>query len=104
MLEVIAVVGTIVVVAGFALFVGLAPEREPLAARETEQRPGVAPSKFFGRRTAAAAVIESGPLSDEVLLRQLESHIRLEQAAVASFLQLPSGESLRRRSTSPLVN
>jgi hypothetical protein len=40
----------------------------------------------------------------EVLLMQIERHVRLEQAAAESFLDSPTSESLHSRTTSPLVH
>ncbi len=40
----------------------------------------------------------------EVLLLQLENHVRLEQAAAECFLEAPDAARLRSRTTSPLVN
>jgi len=40
----------------------------------------------------------------EVLLLQLERHVRLEQAAAESFLNDPSARALHSRTTSPLVH
>ncbi len=40
----------------------------------------------------------------EVLLLQLERHVRLEQAAAESFLLSPTLESLHTRTSSPLVH
>lgn len=40
----------------------------------------------------------------DVLLLQLERHVRLEQAAAESFLLSPTLESLHTRTSSPLVH
>jgi len=40
----------------------------------------------------------------EVLLAQIERHVRLEQAAAESFLYDPTVESLHGRTASPLVH
>lgn len=40
----------------------------------------------------------------EVLLMQLERHVRLEQAAAESFHSSPTVQSLHSRTTSPLVH
>lgn len=40
----------------------------------------------------------------EVLLLQIERHVRLEQAAAESFLDYPTVASLHSRTTSPLVH
>jgi hypothetical protein len=40
----------------------------------------------------------------EVLLLQIERHVRLEQAACESFLWAPTAQSLHCRTSSPLMN
>jgi len=40
----------------------------------------------------------------DVLLLQIEQHVRLEQAAAESFLDAPTTASLHSRTTSPLVH
>jgi hypothetical protein len=40
----------------------------------------------------------------EALLLQIESHVRLEQAAAESFLQTPTPALLHSKTISPLVN
>ena len=40
----------------------------------------------------------------EVLLLQIERHVRLEQAACESFLCAPTAQSLHSRTSSPLMN
>jgi hypothetical protein len=49
-----------------------------------------------------AGVVPKVPI--EVLLAQIERHIRLEQAAAESFSIAPSLESLHGRTVSPLVH
>jgi hypothetical protein len=40
----------------------------------------------------------------EVLLLQIENHVRMEQAAAEVFLAFPSQARLHRKTTSPFVN
>jgi len=40
----------------------------------------------------------------ELLLLQIENHVRLEQAAAQSFIDFPNPAVLHRKTTSPLVN
>jgi hypothetical protein len=85
--------------------------REPW--RRTDARPAV-PPRFFapgeGARPAAAtpvptiAVPMSEPVPLDLLLMQIERHVRLEQAAAESFHSMPTGQSLHSRTASPLVN
>ena len=51
---------------------------------------------------AASAGYQQVPL--EVLLLQIDRHVRLEQAAAESFLEAPTTASLHSRTTSPLVH
>jgi hypothetical protein len=44
------------------------------------------------------------PVPLDLLLLQIERHVRLEQAAAESFHSMPNGQSLHSRTTSPLVN
>jgi hypothetical protein len=60
----------------------------------------VAPARFFVE--ARPAVRQLVPV--EVLLLQIERHVRLEEAAVESFLHAPTPQSLHCRTTSPLMN
>lgn len=62
-------------------------------------------SGFFAeaaRTPQAASPQPQVPL--EVLLMQIERHVRLEQAAAESFLEAPTSASLHSRTTSPLVH
>ena len=74
---------------------------------ETLQR---APQRFFASApgTPADATPASRPQPEpipiEALLLQIEQHVRLEQAAAESFLDQPTGQSLRSRTASPLLN
>jgi hypothetical protein len=40
----------------------------------------------------------------EVLLLQIENHVRMEQAAAESFLKSPTQTLLHSKTTSPFVN
>ncbi|MBI5500671.1 MAG: hypothetical protein HY907_10555 [Deltaproteobacteria bacterium] len=104
MIEIVALVGAIVVMGGFAVFVGLAPEREPQRAQAADVPSDTVPSRFFGRGGEPEVIVEREPIAADAALRRLERHVRAEQVAVEGFLRLPSAENLRRRSASPLVN
>jgi len=96
-------------VAASALAFGAATRGEP-APREREAGLKTAPAlkaalstpRFFGEDLAPVDMERRVPL--EVLLLQIERHIRLEQAAAESFLHDPSPESLHSRTMSPLVH
>jgi hypothetical protein len=70
--------------------------------------PAVAP-RFFAAapivaRAAAASATATPQVPIEVLLLQIERHVRLEQAAAESFLEFPTSASLHSQTTSPLVH
>jgi hypothetical protein len=73
------------------------------------------PQRFFAPEQAATAAPEAPeptpgrplppqPVPLDLLLLQIERHVRLEQAAAESFHETPTGQSLHSRTTSPLVN
>ena len=66
------------------------------------------PSRFFSdlpiAPAAAAAAVTRPQVPIEVLLLQIDRHVRLEQAAAESFLDYPTVASLHSRTTSPLVH
>lgn len=72
---------------------------EPDQPREARALP---PSTFFMDAEAPRASQPAAPV--EVLLLQLEQHIRLEQAAAEGFLSAPTSESLHGRTASPRAN
>ena len=57
------------------------------------------PSHFFADDRVPRA---GGVLPIEVLLLQMDRHVRLEQAAAEAFCDHPTTEALQRRTTSPL--
>ena len=80
------------------------------SATRTEQKPELpmqprlemAPERFFADSHRAFHRQANVPL--DVLLLQIEQHVRLEQAAAESFISLPSPEVLNCRTESPLVH
>jgi hypothetical protein len=68
----------------------------------------VVPARFFSDRAAAMPtmppVIPPEQVPIEVLLLQIENHVRMEQAAAEVFLAFPSQARLHRKTTSPFVN
>lgn len=66
-------------------------------------RAAAAPSRFFVDQPALPAAARNR-VPIEALLLQLESHVRLEQAAAQSFLESPNPSLLHSRTISPLVN
>ena len=88
------------VVAALAYWAGGAEE---LPAVERTEAPAKSAPAFFGDVIAPAQTARmQAPV--EVLLLQIEKHVRLEQAAAESFLEFPTSALLHRRTVSPLVN
>ncbi len=95
-------------VAAASLAFGAATRGMPRSGKaepETVQAPAVTVAlgtpKFFA---AGAAVPPGTPVPLDVLLLQIERHVRLEQAAAESFINQPSLESLHSRTVSPLAH
>lgn len=63
------------------------------------RKPAPAPSRFF---VDSMQLTPAVPV--EVLLLQLEQHVRLEQAAAEAFLHAPTAQALHSRTMSPLVH
>lgn len=61
------------------------------------------PARFFADRIEVPAAARAR-VPIEALLLQLETHVRLEQAAAESFLEAPTPVLLHGRTTSPLLN
>ncbi len=73
------------------------PEAQP------ERVAHVEPPRFFAQAPAKrAAALEQVPI--EVLLRDIERHVRLEQAAAEAFLEGPTRDALHSPTSSPLAN
>ncbi len=67
----------------------------------------VAPARFFSDSVAVPPpppAVPSWPVPIEVLLLQIENHVRMEQAAAESFLAFPTHAQLHSKTTSPFVN
>ena len=91
-------------IAAMAFGAATRPEKSSLRV-QPELRPvkAVAPGRFF----ADKVVLPNSPGSHvptEVLLAQIENHVRLEQAAAQSFLESPSHAQLHSKTTSAFVN
>ena len=97
-----AVFGTGVAAAAF----GAATRSESRRFSCTTQGPlvnAVAPTQFFSDSIATPGI--SVPASSiEVLLLQIENHVRMEQAAAESFLAFPTQAQLHSKTNSPFVN
>lgn len=73
--------------------------RPPNAPQPRKDVQPAVPARFFADGRAPVS-----PVPVEVLVLQLERHIRLEQAAAEAFLHQPTRESLHSRTQSPLVH
>lgn len=61
------------------------------------------PERFFSDRVLPNIPAHTQvPL--EVLIQQIENHVRMEQAVAESFVQFPTDALLRTKTPSPLVN
>lgn len=79
-------------------------EQSPVAAQpQPAAAQAAAKTRFFVDPVALPAGAQAR-VSIEALLLQIESHVRLEQAAAESFLESPTPALLHSRTISPLVN
>lgn len=75
----------------------------PAAPQPPKELPARAPAQFFvDSPVVLPALPQAVPL--EALLLQIESHVRLEQAAAESFHESPTLALLHSKTASPLVN
>ena len=83
---------------------GYAAGEQPAAPEAKEPVKAAALARFFiqQRQRSLSGAQPRVPL--EALLLQIESHVRLEQAAAESFLEPPTPALLHGRTISPLVN
>jgi hypothetical protein len=72
---------------------------------QAELRPvkAVAPGRFFDDKVVPP-ISPGSHVPTEVLLAQIENHVRLEQSAAQSFLESPSHAHLHTKTTSAFVN
>jgi hypothetical protein len=83
-------------------FAAATPREDARPEPRLERSPELEAPRFFAPEIELPVTRPQVPL--EVLLSQLDRHVRLEQAAAQSFLALPSPNSLHSRTESPLVN
>jgi len=97
----VATVSLLGMVVSVGLFAAATRENSSGPEVQVEQPLPAAPPRFF----LAERVPTAQPrVPVEVLLLQIERHVRLEQAAAESFLDAPTIKSLHSRTTSPLVH
>jgi hypothetical protein len=63
-----------------------------------------APARFFSNRVPITPAVPPLQVPIEVLLLQIENHVRMEQAAAESFLASPTQTLLHSKTPSPFVN
>lgn len=99
----VAVFGVGVAAAAF----GAATRSEPSNSAVQPKLPlvkAVAPTRFFSDSVATPPVAPSRQVPIEVLLLQIENHVRMEQAAAELFIASPTQSQLHRKTNSPFVN
>jgi hypothetical protein len=62
------------------------------------------PARFFSDRVMPPIPPQPQQVPIEILLQQIENHVRLEQAAAESFVRFPTQALLHSKTTSPFVN
>jgi hypothetical protein len=94
---------SLLAVAVCAVAFGAATRGEgPQPAIQPERRLVLEPPRFFVNPAAKPADAPGVPV--EMLLSQIERHVRLEQAAAEAYLDLPTRDSLHSRTESPLLH
>lgn len=72
------------------------------AAQEPEPVKAAAPARFFAKGAEIPLTLHA-KVPIEVLLLQIENHVRLEHAAAESFIEFPSAEILHSRTMSQWI-
>jgi len=88
-----------------AVAFGAATRRESSTPAVQPALPAVmaTPARFFSDRVVPPVPLRP-QVPIEVLLQQIENHVRLEQAAAESFVEFPTQALLHSKTTSPFVN
>ena len=88
-----------------ALAFGAATRQESSAPRVQPEPSALekAPARFFAGRAVPVPPPQL-QIPIEVLLQQIENHVRLEQAAAESFVKFPTNALLHSKTTSPFMN
>ena len=92
------VFGLAVCVIGF----GIASRTEEEEQPQPSDGVFIPPAQFFLDDIPSAG--SAAPVSADLLMLQLELHVRLEQAAAEAFLDLPTAEILHAPTASPLMH
>lgn len=64
----------------------------------------MAPTRFFSDSPPPSQIVPPRQVPIDVLLLQIENHVRLEQAAAELFLATPTQDQLHKKTNSPFVN
>jgi hypothetical protein len=93
-----------VAVAALAFKAATRPSESTQSVQPTVSvKPAVVPARFFSDRVLP--MVPAQPrVPIEVLLRQIEDHVRLEQAAAESFVEFPTEALLYTKTISPFLN
>lgn len=97
----VATISLVGIVISVGLFAAAMHGDEHAADVRVDQVMPIGPPRFFLQEKVPASAPR---VPIEVLLLQIERHVRLEQAAAESFLDSPTTKSLHTRTTSPLVH
>ncbi len=98
----VSVFGLGVAAAAFGAATRSESSNSPVQPELPVVKPAV-PTRFFSDRLVPTKVPEH-QVPIEVLLQQIENHVRLEQAAAESFVEFPTHALLHSKTTSPFVN
>ncbi len=60
--------------------------------------------RFFSDKVSVRPAISTQQVPIEILLLQIENHVRMEQAAAESFLAFPTQAQLHSKTKSPFVH
>lgn len=93
-----------VVVSGILFAAATREERERQAVQQVDHRVVLDAPQFFVRPIPPPAQAPGVRVPLEVLLLQIERHVRLEQAAAESFHEFPTVKALHVQTLSPLVH
>jgi hypothetical protein len=90
-------------ITGLAFAAATRPQALPADKRAELPVSKEAPARFFVDRVTPTAPMPV-LIPVEILLQQLENHVRLEQAAAESFIAYPTHALLHSKTTSPFLN
>lgn len=93
---------SLLAVAACAVAFAAATRGEAPSEVQPEPKLVLEPPRFFASREKEPAAAPSVPV--DMLISQIEQHVRLEQAAAEAYLELPTRESLHSRTASRLQN